>query len=284
MSKRTKVFLSYAHEDSEQAEKMRLALQNEGVSAFHDRLGLLPGDSISSKISSELSAADFIVLLLSPAAIRSSWMMEELESLARFEWRQRAITLIPVKIRPCRTPEFLSKGQVIDATRSFTKGIERLVNVLHIAPEIDLNTLTPPKFEELVIELLKAHGFRKVKRASFINDYAFDIVAEYKTKDPFGRPITQEWLVEIKAFSRKTDIGALRSFLGSIALRKERSQALFITSSQLTSAAREWIQSLDRIGAPPLTVLEGTDIIRLLLAKPTVANKFFGMQEGGNRA
>jgi hypothetical protein len=283
-NKRTKVFLSHAHEDAEVADRIGQALQEAGVSAFYHQLGLSPGDSINRAISSELSASDFVVLLLSPAALQSSWMMEEVETLARSEWRQRAISLIPVKIRPCRIPDFLYKWSIIDATRSFSRGMEKLVQVLRVAPYIDLYYLKPPQFEELVIALLKAYGFRKVKRASFMDEYAFDIVAEYRTKDPFGRSEVQEWLIEVKyhAGKIKTDISALREFLGAIALRKERAQALFVTASQLTSAAREWIESLDKRNAPPLTVLEGTDVIRLLLAKPRVANKFFGLPEGGN--
>ena len=280
--KKTKVFLSHAHEDADVANRIRQALQEAGVSAFYDQLDLSPGDSINRAISAELSASDFVVLLLSPAALQSSWLMEEVESLARSEWKQRAISLILVKIRPCRIPDFLYKWSIIDATRSFSRGMEKLVQVLRVAPYIDLYYLKPPQFEELVMALLKAYGFRRFKRAPFMDEYAFDIVAEYRTKDPFGRSEVQEWLVEIKSHAGKTDISTLREFLGAIALRKERTQALFVTASQLTSAAREWIESLEKRTTLPLTVLEGTDVIRLLLAKPEVANKFFGLPEGGN--
>jgi hypothetical protein len=284
MTNKPKVFLSYHREDADVADRLRSAMQNAGMSAFVEQFSLSPQDSIGKALSSGISASDFIVVLLSPAALHSSWMVEELKSLTSSEWRQRAISLILVKIRPCQIPEFLSGWVTIDATRSFPKGIEKLVELLCTATKINLYQLGPHQFEDLVIDLLKAYGFRNVKRAPFIHESGIDIFTEYRTKDPFGRPQVQDWVVEVKSHTQKTDISSLREFLGAISLRKERIHALFVTSSQLTSAAREWIEGLDKKGAPPLTVLEGTNVIGLLLEKPKVIQKYFGSAEEGSHA
>lgn len=275
---KSRVFISYAAPDEHYARMIRDALSRDNVSTFVDQFSLSIGDSINSAIGKAIAASDFMIILVSPDALASEWMRREMETLTSLDWQQRAITVIPVKVRPCVVPQYLSRWHALDLTRSPPRGIERLVAMVRVAPAIDLARLDGRRFEHLVYELLKAYGFRKIRSGESWQDRGFDFVAEYTGKDPFGRDTTEQWLVEAKVSRNQTDISALRHFIGSISYRSERNTGLFVTATQLTSAAREWIASLQKQGAPRLLVLEGTDIVRLLLSKPKVAEKFFPVE------
>lgn len=254
------------------------ALTRESVSTVVDPFNLSVGDSISGSMTRAVAASDFMIILVSPDALKSKWMARELETLTSLEWQQRAITIIPVKVRPCVVPHYLSRWHVLDLTRSHLRGMDRLVGMVRLAPRIDLSSLGGKQFEHLVYELLRAYGFRKIRQGDTWQDRGFDFIAEYVSKDPFGRDKTEQWIVEAKAARNQTDISALKQFIGSFSYRSERHTALFVTATQLTSAAKEWIESLQKQGAPSLLVLEGTDIVRLLLSKPKVAEKFFPVE------
>lgn len=272
---KSRVFLSYASADEHFAHMIRDALLRANISTVVDPFSLSAGDSISASISKAIAASDFMIILVSPDALKSQWMMREMETLTSLEWQQRAITVIPVKVRPCVVPQYLSRWHALDLTRSLPRGLERLVGMVRLAPSIDLSRLGGQEFEHLVYELLRAYGFRKIRHGDTWQHRAFDFIAEYHGKDPFGRESTEQWVIEAKASRNRTDISALKEFIGSFSYRHERHTALFVTATQLTSAAKEWIASLQKQSAPRLLVLEGTDIVRLLLGKPKVAEKFF---------
>lgn len=272
---KSKIFLSYASPDEQYAQMIRDALTRHNLLTIVDPFSLSAGDSIFGSITKAIAASDFMIILVSPDALKSDWMLREMETLTALEWQQRAITVIPVKVRPCVVPQYLSRWHALDLTRSLQRGLDRLVSMVRLAPNIDLAQLDGKKFENLVYELLKAYGFRKIRQGDTWQDRGFDFIAEYAGKDPFGRERTEQWIVEAKASHNQTDISALKHFIGSFSYRTESHTALFVTATQLTSAAKEWIASLHKQGAPPLLVLEGTDIVRLLLNKPKVAQKFF---------
>lgn len=270
-----KIFLSYTHKDEYFVRLIRDAFLHANMSTAMDLFSFSEGDSISVSISNAIAASDFMIILISPEALKSQWMMREMETLTSLEWQQRAITVIPVKVRPCVVPKYLSQLHALDLTRSLPKGIERLVNMVRLAPSIDLLNLRGHDFEYLVHELLRAYGFRKIRRTDSWQDRGFDFVAEYHGKDPFGRLTIEQWVIEAKATRNRTDISALKEFIGSFSYRNEHQTALFVTTTQLTSAAKEWITALQKKNFQRLLILEGTDITRLLLGKPKVAKKFF---------
>jgi hypothetical protein len=270
-----RVFLSYSIADARFAHQIQGALVRANVRVAIEPFGLSPRDSISESISKAVAASDFLILLISPDSLKSDWMTHEVEALASGEWQQRAITVIPVKIRPCVVPKYLAQWHVIDLSRSLDRGLERLVNVVRIAPHIDLSKLRGEEFVRLVYELLRAYGFRRIKHAYGAPDRGFDFMAELHAKDPFGRETTEQWTIQVKSSRNKTDISALKEFFGFSSWRPEKPNALFVTATQLTSAAKEWISSMPKHNVPRLIILEGTDITRLLLGKPKVAERFF---------
>jgi restriction endonuclease Mrr len=269
-----RVFVSYAASDRAFADRLIDQLRDSEVAVHVDRVNLKHGDQMLSAMRSQIEAADFLVLLLSPQALESPWVPRELEYAVSTELRQRSITVVPLKVQPCRVPHYLEAWMVIDATRDFEKAVHKLAGLLRAAPLVQLERLDPRQFESLIADLLKSYGFTQVTTARGSMDAGFDFSAQSIQRDPFGRLETVDWLVEVKASRRQADLSTLRPFLGTLSLRKER--GLFVTSGQVTTPAREWLESVVRSGGPRISLMEGTEVKRLVIAKPRLVEKYFG--------
>lgn len=70
------VFISYGHEDHAHARRLADALQSVGISVWWDR-SLVPGQSFRETVERELNAADAVIVLWSPASVRSDWVLDE---------------------------------------------------------------------------------------------------------------------------------------------------------------------------------------------------------------
>lgn len=73
-----KVFISCSHGDTNFADHLVLDLRASDVPATYDKWLLRVGDSIIQKIAAEVSEADSVIALLSPASVESNWVKKEL--------------------------------------------------------------------------------------------------------------------------------------------------------------------------------------------------------------
>lgn len=235
-----------------------------------------PGEEIAGALRGHLAASDYILLLLSPEALSSQWVQYELEYAVEKDWHQRAINVIPIKVKPCKIPSYLDSSIVIDATRDFDKGARRVAELLKNTPLVQFERMNGLDFERFVIDFLKAYGFKNITRPRSHGGSQYDFVARSRQKDPFGRSSTVEWIIEIKAFRHISDVGFLQHFLGAVSFRG--AQGLYITTGQLTTPAKQLLEESEHFKGPKIAVLEGTDIRRLTLAKPRLVNKFFASE------
>lgn len=72
------VFISFAGEDREMAERLYLALRNKGIIAFLDSEGIETGTDYSDRIMSVVNTVHIAVFLLSPQFTAKKWPMKEL--------------------------------------------------------------------------------------------------------------------------------------------------------------------------------------------------------------
>ncbi len=80
------IFLSYASEHREIAERICLKLINAGHDVFFDRHDLQPGHSFDLKIKDEVARCDLFVFLLTPESIEpGSYALTEVD-LAQRKW------------------------------------------------------------------------------------------------------------------------------------------------------------------------------------------------------
>lgn len=70
------IFISYAHEDRETAERLAGLLLDRGYDVWWDR-EILGGQPFGSEIQKQIKGADHVVVLLSPDSVSSRWVREE---------------------------------------------------------------------------------------------------------------------------------------------------------------------------------------------------------------
>ncbi len=124
------VFVSYSSEDAPFAESLARALADRNVGVWLDRWELRIGDSLTKRIGQALHKNDFIVVVLSPASVRSEWVRHELAEAMLREIRQKRVIVLPVIARPCRIPPFLTDKKYADFTRDPDSALKSLVEAI----------------------------------------------------------------------------------------------------------------------------------------------------------
>lgn len=126
-----KVFLSYTQSDAAIADRLANDLQSGGSDVFYAKWSIAPGDSIVDRIFEDgLSNATIFLVLLSPKAIESRWVREEIN--AAFVRRIEKLTrLIPVIVEKCEVPMALRTLRWVDLTSDQDAGVRELLKAIH---------------------------------------------------------------------------------------------------------------------------------------------------------
>ena len=102
-----KVFISHAYTDEPFVRKVATGLEKVGLEVWDATREILPGDNWADKVARALKESEAMVVLLTPDALRSSWVHWEIQyALGEQSYRNR---LIPVLVGD---PEELPKEDV----------------------------------------------------------------------------------------------------------------------------------------------------------------------------
>jgi hypothetical protein len=93
---RLRIFLSHASEDTDIAQKVALALLQEGHEIFFDRNSLSAGVGFNRAIRDELFEADLFIFLISPAALAEGRYTRTELKLAQEKWPDPSGRILPV--------------------------------------------------------------------------------------------------------------------------------------------------------------------------------------------
>lgn len=134
--KGSKVFLSYARDDRDEAQKVADHLRQAGFEVWDPDMEILPGSRFTGELQSALDSAEAIVVFISPEAMASREVSREIEyALGAKHLRGR---LIPVVIRPAKdAPWILDSLESIRYQGPAKTGrqIVELLSQSHDAPE-----------------------------------------------------------------------------------------------------------------------------------------------------
>ncbi len=124
-----RVFISHAVGDGAFARELTEKLRAAKFEPWLAELELTPGQNVALEVGRALDRAEAIVVLLSPEAVKSPWVMSEIEyALTERRFKGR---LIPVLARPTREiPWVLRKMSLIDAGSDVHTGSRRVVDAL----------------------------------------------------------------------------------------------------------------------------------------------------------
>ena len=132
MSKR--IFISYATEDLEDAERLYGALESEGFSPWMDRRDLLAGQSWKTEIPKVLRNSEQVIVLLSSRSLsKRGYVQKELRMALDIldEFPPGRIFLVPVKLDRCK-PEIdrLAGLHWVELFPSWEKGFAAILRAL----------------------------------------------------------------------------------------------------------------------------------------------------------
>jgi hypothetical protein len=123
----TRVFLSYAFEDSFDGRRVARSLGEADFNVWLDEWHLAPGEDLERAIGEAIRSSDKLVVLLSPHSVASSWGRSEFEQvLFRAHLDRRGIDIIPALLAPCDVPEDLRSRGIVDLTQDNAAGLAKL--------------------------------------------------------------------------------------------------------------------------------------------------------------
>jgi WD40 repeat protein len=164
-----RVFISYARQDGEAfATTLRRRLEQEQpeITLWHDRAQLEGGIGWWRQIAEALDSVDFLILILTPAAVHSP--------VVRQEWRyarQRGVCVYPVKgvtdteLDYRSLPKWMGKAHIFDLDREWDTFVNYLKSPCHaarvpfMAPDLPESYVERSELTERVLALLidKSH-------------------------------------------------------------------------------------------------------------------------------
>lgn len=175
-----KLFVSHSSQDDAFVRNLRITLADHGLEGWIDSRELRGGDPLWPEIQNAIEAANAFAVVVSPGALQSEWVPDELEhAVALQKDRGRAaFPIIPLLLDGTRLGAFrnlIGEQPLHIPVTSQAGGVEAAVTPIRVALGLELPAEVPatpqPRaepLEELVLELtdLKFHEEDGVRRAS----------------------------------------------------------------------------------------------------------------------
>lgn len=141
LPKPIRIFISHSHRDNEFGKKLvsdlRQMLNDDDAVWYDSHGGLRGGSAWWSTIRTELTARYVFLVILSPDAVDSQWVNDEID----LAWQQKNSSagkcIIPVLYRPCTIREDLSTIQAIsfESSRDYRDAFKELLITLELPKE-----------------------------------------------------------------------------------------------------------------------------------------------------
>ena len=139
MTQQKHIFVSYAHEDREFAQRLTRSLRESGRIPWQDRNNLKGGDNFQANIDKAIRNAEALVVVLSPSATRSQYVT--------YEWAfalGAGVRVIPVVVKKQTTlhPRLTTIHYIDFTTRSgspwvsLRNALPALPSTMKIGPEL----------------------------------------------------------------------------------------------------------------------------------------------------
>lgn len=126
------IFINYAKEDKNYADKIYTFLINNGYNVWYDNKNLLPGHDWDLEIQKAIRHSDVVLVLLSNNSVnKEGYVQKEIKLLLDMSDKkpEGAIFLIPIRIQECKIPIRLEKLQYVDYDKD---GLELLLKSLSL--------------------------------------------------------------------------------------------------------------------------------------------------------
>ncbi len=127
------VFISHAHEDSAFARRLAADLRAEGWSVWLAPQSIEAGETWVDAINRGLDESSYFVLVQTPAAAASPWVITETNVAIGLE-HQRQMRFIPLDVAPTRPPPLWTAYQNVPFRDDYGRGLAHLLARLNHRP------------------------------------------------------------------------------------------------------------------------------------------------------
>lgn len=132
MEKSIQVFLSYAREDFEDAQKLYYRLEDAGIKPWMDKKNLFAGEKWEFAIRKAIRQSDLFLACLSKSSVQKRGFVQKEIRQAYDIWQEKLdsdIYLIPVRFEECDAPEKLSESNWVDLFEE--NGFDKLISAIN---------------------------------------------------------------------------------------------------------------------------------------------------------
>lgn len=133
-----RIFISYAHTDSEFAEQLAKDLEGRGQPVWLDKKVIQVGDSISTEIEAGLLESDFIILVLSNTSVSRPWVQREYRAALNLQINSnnKRPKILPAVIDQVKLPTFLLDIQYADFKQNYMSGLYNILQAIGINQQV----------------------------------------------------------------------------------------------------------------------------------------------------
>jgi hypothetical protein len=125
-----RVFISHSSRDNALASRLAGDLRKDGFEVWYDNEQIHVGDTIMDKIDRGLSNCDYMIIVLSPQAVASAWVRQELLMFFNEELQRGQSVILPALCRDCEMPLLLKGRHFADFRYSYDAGFAELRKAL----------------------------------------------------------------------------------------------------------------------------------------------------------
>lgn len=129
MTKVGKVFLSHASGDKPFVDRLAADLAKHSVPVWYDKLDLRIGESVPGKINDGIADSKYFAIVLSPAAIASKWVTEELNAALMKQVANGGTFLLPILLKDCTIPPLLAHRRYADFRTDYDSALTELLSL-----------------------------------------------------------------------------------------------------------------------------------------------------------
>lgn len=121
------LFLCHSSQDKSFVLRLANDLRRFGLGVWLDVWEIRVGQSIIDRIEHGIRNNDFLVFVLSPAAVASSWAKRELNAALIRELDERQVVVIPVLYKECDVPVLIRDKRYADFRSNYASGLRSLL-------------------------------------------------------------------------------------------------------------------------------------------------------------
>ena len=124
----SKIFISYTSngKDDTIANFLYTDLSSEGHTVWMDQWDITVGQSIPGEVNKALAESDFMLLLLSEAAVNSYWVNAEWQAMFINEMKKEKVSILPLLLEDCEVPALLHSKKYANFKYGYPRGLDEI--------------------------------------------------------------------------------------------------------------------------------------------------------------